>query len=176
MGVRVCECVWGHIVQDHTDAEACRQNCTKCLETCMHAKGTHVNEKHTLHREWLAYDDPCFVFFRGETTQEWTSPKTCTSKKEPLYHLHKCSTMDPDAQRNVNLLMISGAAPITMFLTSMSQIKTALVRQKAHLCLSYWIWFHTVPIVAHLMHYLRWDWLCYCFNHYVLAGAWETRI
>lgn len=51
--------------------------------------------------------NPCFVFFRGETTRVLTSPKTCTSKKEPLVYLHKCSTMDPDAHRNVNLLMIS---------------------------------------------------------------------
>lgn len=43
---------------------------------------------------------------RGETTRALTSPKTCTSKKEPALHLHKCSTMDSDARRNVNLLMI----------------------------------------------------------------------
>lgn len=43
---------------------------------------------------------------------------TCTSKKEPLLHLHKCSTMDPDARRNVNLLTISAKV-----LDSMSHIK-----------------------------------------------------
>lgn len=33
--------------------------------------------------------------------------QTCTAKKQALAHLHKCSTMKADAQRDANALMIS---------------------------------------------------------------------
>ena len=106
--------VWVYLRSYSTGWDGYRGEQTKniqnvCKHACMQREHWETYKwKHTLHREeQLAYNDPCFVFFRGETTRALTSPKTCTSKKEPLYHLHKCSTMDPDAQRNVNFLMIS---------------------------------------------------------------------
>lgn len=129
-----CASVWGHIVQAQTDAEACRQKLYKIFVNMHACKENTCKRKHTLHRgEWLAYNDPCFVFFRGETTQELTSPKTCTSKKEPLYHLHKCSTMDPDAQRNVNLLMISALHRLQCSSIAWARLKLLCWGRK-HIC------------------------------------------
>lgn len=73
-----------------------KHGCSNSLYTCKHAERTEA-----------CYTNPCFAFFRGETTQVLTSPKSCTSKKEPFFFLHKCSTMDPGARRNVDSLMVS---------------------------------------------------------------------
>lgn len=88
---------------------ACRQNCVQSLK--MHAKrihtGTSTVHLHMLKRQkQLVNNHPCFVFFRGKSASKLTSPKTCTSKKEALLCLHKCSTMGPGDPHHTNLLMI----------------------------------------------------------------------
>lgn len=109
--------------------------------TCMHAKRTqtHTHSVHThTHRpKRLVFNDPCFVFFRG--ARALTSPKTCTSKKEPLLHLHKCSTMDRDARRNVNLLLIPPLHGLQSSSMAWARFQTALLRQKTRSCLSHWM-------------------------------------
>lgn len=95
-------------------------------------------QKYTLQRQgWLVYNDPCFVFFRGETARALTSPKTCTSKREPLFNLHKCSTMDPDTQCNVHLLMISALYQLPWSSTAWAKLKLFCWGKKhIHVCLT----------------------------------------
>lgn len=164
-------CGLGHTVEDIMwgGTKACRQNGIKYLHACKESTST---EKDMSQR--LVYSDPCFVFFRGETAQALTSPKTCTSKNEPLFHLHKCSTMDPGARRNVNLLMISALHRLLRSSIAWARLKLfCWGRKHIHVGLTecavvLYLFLHICCITLDL---ICWAQVCYCSNHYVLAGA-----